>query len=164
MTRQRGHASQLRLRAEHGALTLAYVIIVPVFLAATMVIVQASAWYLARETAIAAARQGADVARTAHPPPGQGIAAAIIFASQAAPGFLLRPSASAAGSSAQTVRITVSGWVPSLVPGIVIKVREVVTAPVERFTAAGSGPAGVETGSAQPLGAPCRRWADGRDG
>jgi Flp pilus assembly protein TadG len=164
VTRQRRHASQLRLRAEQGALTLGYVIIVPVFLAATMVIVQASAWYLARETAIAAARQGADVARTAHPPPGQGVAAAIIFASQAAPGFLLRPSASAAGSSAQTVRITVSGWVPSLVPGMVIKVREAVTAPVERFTAAGPRPAGVKTGSAEALGAPGRRWADRRDG
>src|SRR5215472_1532934 len=89
------------LRSERGALTLGYVVIIPVFLAAIMVVVQASVWYLARETAIAAARQGADVARTAHPPPGQGAAAAIAFASQAAPGFLLRPSASAAGSSAQ---------------------------------------------------------------
>jgi Flp pilus assembly protein TadG len=164
VTRQRRHACQLGLRAEQGALTLGYVIIVPAFLAAIMVIVQASVWYLARETAIAAARQGADVARTAHPPPGQGIAAAIIFASQAAPGFLMRPSASAAGSSAQTVQITVSGRVPSLVPGMVITVREVVTAPVERFTAAGPRRAGVETGSAEPLGAPYRALAGGRDG
>jgi hypothetical protein len=132
------------MRSERGALTLGYVVIIPVFLAAIMVVVQASVWYLARETAIAAARQGADVARTAHPPPGQGAAAAIAFASRAAPGFLLRPAASAAGSSALTVRITVTGRVPSLVPGMVITVREVVTAPVERFTAAGlPGPNGV---------------------
>src|SRR6266849_5540053 len=131
------------LPSERGALTLGYVVIIPVFLAAIMVIVQASVWYLARETAIAAARQGADVARTAHPPPGQGAAAAMAFASNAAPGFLLRPAASAAGSSAQTVRITVTGRVPSLVPGMVITVREVVTAPVERFTAAGPRRAGL---------------------
>ncbi|MGN6791399.1 MAG: TadE/TadG family type IV pilus assembly protein [Streptosporangiaceae bacterium] len=124
------------LRSDDGALTLSYVIIIPIFLAGIMVIVQACVWYLARETAIGAARQGADVARTAHPPPGRGAAAAVVFAKQAAPGFLLEPSASAAGSSAATVRIRVTGRVPSLVPGMVLTVSEVVTAPVERFTAA----------------------------
>jgi Flp pilus assembly protein TadG len=135
------------LRREDGALTLSYIVIIPVFLAGIMVIVQACVWYLARETAIAAARQGADVARTAHPPPGSGAAAAVIFARKAAPGFLLGPSASAAGSSAVTVRITVTGRVPSLVPGMVIKVSEVVTAPVERFTAAGVVAAGDRHGA-----------------
>src|SRR5258707_12520136 len=79
-------------RADGGALTLSYVVIMPVFLAAILVIVQASMWYLARETAIAAARQGADVARTANPPPGRGVHAAVVFARQAAPGFLLAPT------------------------------------------------------------------------
>ena len=132
---QRSSASWLR--RDDGALTLSYVIIVPVFLAGIMVIAQACVWYLARETAISAARQGADVARTAHPPPGRGAQAAVAFARQAASGFLLGPSASAAGSSAATVRIRVSGRVPSLVPGMELTVSEVVTAPVERFTAAG---------------------------
>lgn len=124
-------------RGDDGALTLSYAVIMPVFLAAILVIVQACVWYLARETAIAAARQGADVARTAHPPPGRGVQAAVAFARRAAPGFLLGPTASAAGSSAATVTIRVSGRVPSLVPGMVLTVSEVVTAPVERFTAAG---------------------------
>ena len=124
-------------RGDGGALTLSYVVIMPVFLAAILVIVQACVWYLARETAIAAARQGADVARTAHPPPGRGVQAAVVFARQAAPGFLLGPTASSVGSSAATVTIRVSGRVRSLVPGMVITVSEVVTAPVERFTAAG---------------------------
>lgn len=131
------------LRRDDGALTLSYVIIIPVFLAGIMVIVQACVWYLAREAAIGAARQGADVARTAHPPPGRGAQAAVVFARQAAPGFLLAPAATAAGSSSATVRIRVTGRVPSLVPGMVLTVSEVVTAPVERFTAAGrdvSGP------------------------
>ena len=134
------------LRRDDGALTLSYIVLIPVFLAGIMMIVQACVWYLARETAIAAARQGADVARTAHPPPGSGAAAAVIFARKAAPGFLLGPSASAAGSSAVTVRITVTGRVPSLVPGMVIKVSEVVTAPVERFTAAGAQTPGSRHG------------------
>jgi Flp pilus assembly protein TadG len=164
VTSKHERAPRLGLRSEQGALTLGYVVVVPVFLAAIMVIVQASVWYLARETAIAAARQGADVARTAHPPPGQGTAAAIIFARQAAPGFLLWPSASAAGSSAQTVRITVSGRVPSLVPGMTITVREVVTAPVEQFAAAGPRRTRADVGLAGSLGAPHRWPAGGHDG
>ncbi len=118
-------------RGDDGALTLSYVLITPIFLTAILIIVQACVWY------IAAARQGADVARTAHPPPGRGTQAAVIFARQAAPGFLLAPTASSAGSSAATVTIRVTGRVPSLVPGMVIRVSEVVTAPVEGFTAAG---------------------------
>jgi Flp pilus assembly protein TadG len=118
-----------------GALTLSYAIIVPVFLAAIMVIVQLSVWYLARETALAAARQGADVARTADPPPGSGASAAVAFAQSAAPGFLLRPTATAS-STGTTVRVTVTGSAPSIVPGLPVKVTEVVTAPIERFVAA----------------------------
>jgi hypothetical protein len=140
------------MRGDDGALTLSYVVLIPVFLAGIMVIVQACVWYLARETAIAAARQGADVARTANPPPGSGAAAAVIFARKAAPGFLLGPTASAAGSTAATVRITVTGRVPTLVPGMVIKVSEVVTAPVERFTAAGTPAVPIRRGAGGPHG------------
>jgi TadE-like protein len=127
------------LLSDRGALTLSYVVVIPVFLASIMVIVQACVWYLARETAIAAARQGADIARTAHPPPGRGAAAAVAFARRAAPGFLLGPAATASGSSAATIRIVVTGRVPSLVPGLVLTVSETVTAPVERFTASDPG-------------------------
>jgi hypothetical protein len=126
-----------RKRRDGGALTLSYLIVIPVFLAGIMVIVQACVWYLARETAIGAARQGADVARTARQPPGQGVQAAVAFARNAAPGFLLQPAATAGLSSASTVRIRVTGRVPSLVPGMMLTVSEVVTAPIEHFTAAG---------------------------
>lgn len=134
----------MRCRGDDGALTLSYAVIIPVFLAAILVIVQACVWYLARETAIAAARWGADVARIAHPPPGAGTQAAVAFARRAAPGFLLGPAATAAGSSAATVRIRVSGRVPSLVPGMVIRVSEVVMAPIERFAAPGPRATGVD--------------------
>ena len=130
------------IQRERGALTLSYVVIMPAFLAAILVVAQACVWYLARETAIAAARQGADVARTAHPPPGRGVQAAVVFARRTAPGFLLDPTASATGSSAATVTIRVNGRVPTLVPGMALTVSEVVTAPVERFTAAGRPVAG----------------------
>jgi Flp pilus assembly protein TadG len=115
-------------------MTLSYVIIVPVFLAALMVIVQASMWYLARQAALAAARQGADAARVLHAPAGAGRAAALQFARTAASGYLLNPQATPQGSTATTVQITVSGKVPDLIPGMVISVSQVAQAPVEQFT------------------------------
>jgi Flp pilus assembly protein TadG len=123
-----------RGREDAGSLTLSYVIIVPVFLASLMVIVQASMWFLARQAALAAARQGADAARALHAPAGAGSRAALQFARSAASGYLLDPRASPRGSTATTVQVTVSGRVPNLVPGMVIHVSQVAQAPVERFT------------------------------
>jgi Flp pilus assembly protein TadG len=123
-----------RGRGDLGALTLSYVIIVPVFLAAVMVIVQTSLWYLARQAALAAARQGADTARERNAPLNAGPSAALEFARTSASGYLLGPTASTAGSSRATVEVTVTGQAPSLIPGIVIKVTQVARAPVEQFT------------------------------
>jgi Flp pilus assembly protein TadG len=126
--------SRLRGGGERGALILSYLIIVPVFMAALMVIVQGSLWYLAREAALAAARQGADAARVLHAPPGAGPRAALAFARSSASGFLLHPRAFGNGSTATTVQITVTGRVPSIVPGLPIAVTQVARVPVEQFT------------------------------
>jgi Flp pilus assembly protein TadG len=123
-----------RSRDDRGALTLSYVVIVPVFLVAVMVIAQASLWYLARQAALAAARQGADAARAQGATLDAGPRAALAFARQSASGYLLGPAATTAGSSPGTVEVTVSGHAPSLVPGVVINVRQVARAPVEQFT------------------------------
>ena len=69
-----------------------------------------------------------------HSTPAAGRSAATNFAQRSASGYLLGPSASTAGSSATTIVITVSGHVPSLVPGVPITVSQVAEAPVERFT------------------------------
>ena len=65
---------------------------------------------------------------------GAGPAAALTFAQTSASGYLLSPAASAGGSSATTIVVTVTGSVPSLVPGVPIRVSQVAQAPVERFT------------------------------
>jgi len=123
-----------RPRDDAGALTLSYVIIVPVFLLALMVVAQAAMWYLARSAALAAARQGVDAARVEGSSAGAGSAAALSFAQTSASGYLLGPRANDDGSSATTIVITVTGRVPSLVPGVPITVSQVAQAPVERFT------------------------------
>jgi Flp pilus assembly protein TadG len=121
-------------RPDSGALILGYVIIVPAFLLAMMVVTQAALWYLARSAALAAARQGVDAARVMHSTPAAGRSAARDFAQRSASGYLLGPSASTAGSTGTTIKITVSGHAPSLVPGLPIRISQVAEGPVERFT------------------------------
>lgn len=137
-TLSRGALLKRALSREAGALTLSYVLIVPVFLIGIMTVVQASIWFLARDSVLAAARHGADVARTSQSPPGSGAQAAISFATSSTSTFLSDVRASATVMNARsTVRVTVSARIPSLVPDLSIRVREVVTAPVERFVALG---------------------------
>jgi Flp pilus assembly protein TadG len=120
-------------RADTGALTLSYVAVLPFVFLVIMVAIQTSFWFLARDAALAAARQGADAARSLNAPRAAGPAAALAFARQAGQGYLDNPVASAAGSTSSTVSITVSGEVPSFVPGLVARVTETVQAPTEEF-------------------------------
>jgi hypothetical protein len=121
------------LGSDRGALTLSYVIVLPFVFGFLMVMIQTSFWYLAREAALAAARQGADAARVLNARPSAGPAAALAFAREAGRGYLEDPQATAAGSTGATVSITVSGRVPSLVPGLVVSVSETAQAPLEEF-------------------------------
>jgi Flp pilus assembly protein TadG len=122
-----------RWRQDDGALTLTYVIVLPCVLLFIMVLVQAAFWFLARDAALAAARQGADAGRAYGAEASAGRIAALAFARQAGDGYLLDPQASSAGSSGTTIAITVRGHVPSFVPGVVVRISETVQAPVEEF-------------------------------
>jgi hypothetical protein len=125
-------AAQVR-REDRGALTLGYVAALPFLFLFVMVIVQASFWFLAREAALAAARQGTDAARALGASQGAGTAAALAFARQVGRGYLDNPAASSVGSTARTVSVTVTGVAPSLVPGLTVAVSETVQAPAEKF-------------------------------
>jgi Flp pilus assembly protein TadG len=131
MRRCNGCAS--RWRDDRGALTLGYVAILPFVLAFIMVLIQASFWFLARNAALAAARQGVDAARTLNASRAAGPAAALAFARRAGAGYLEDPQATAMGSTATTVSITVTGHVPSFVPGLDVWVSETAQAPEEEF-------------------------------
>lgn len=112
---------------------LSYVAVLPFFFLFLMVIIQAAFWFLARDAALAAARQGADAARALNAPRSAGPAAALAFAQTAGAGYLQDPSVTTNGSSTTTVSITVSGHVPSFVPGLVMNVSETAQAPAEEF-------------------------------
>lgn len=123
-----------RLRGDdRGMLTLSYAAVLPFVFVFLMAAIQASFWFLARDAALAAARQGADAARVLGASPGAGPAAALAFARQAGRGYLDSPSASASAGSGATVSVTVSGHVPSFIPGLVVRVSETVQAPAEKF-------------------------------
>ena len=116
-----------------GALILSYVAVLPFVFLFLMVVIQAAFWFLARDTALAAARQGADAARALNAPRSAGPAAALAFVRAVGAGYLQDPRATASGSSGTTVSITVSGHVPSFVPGLVVSVSETAQAPADEF-------------------------------
>ena len=118
---------------DRGALILSYVAVLPFVFLFLMVVIQAAFWFLARDAALAAARQGADAARALNASRSAGPAAALAFARAAGPGYLQDPRATANGSSGATVSITVTGHVPSFVPGLVVNVSETAQAPAEVF-------------------------------
>jgi len=120
-------------RDDRGAQTLSYVVILPLVFLLIMAMIQASLWFLARSAALAAARRGADAARTFEASRVSGPAAALAFAHQVGQGYLADPQATAAGSTGTTISITVSGQVPSFMPGLVMDVSETVRAPAETF-------------------------------
>jgi Flp pilus assembly protein TadG len=119
-------------RGDSGALTLTYVVVLPFVFLFIMVVIQASFWFLAKDAALAAARQGADAARVLGSSAPAGRAAALAFARQAGHGYLLDPWASTVDSGG-TVAVTVTGRAPSFIPGLPIDVSETVQAPVEEF-------------------------------
>lgn len=121
-----------RPRTDGGALILGYVAVLPFVLLFLMVVMQAAFWFLARDAALAAARQGVDAARALNAPRSAGPAAALAFARIAGQGYLVDPLATAESSST-TVSVTVSGDVPSFVPGLDVSVSETAQGPVEEF-------------------------------
>jgi Flp pilus assembly protein TadG len=122
-----------QVRDDRGALTLSYVVLLPFVFVVVMTLIQASLWFLARNAALASARQGVDAARAFDASRAAGPAAALAFARQAGQGYLEEPQASEVGSTSTTISITVSGRVPSFVPNLVLSVSETAQGPVEGF-------------------------------
>jgi Flp pilus assembly protein TadG len=122
----------LRDSNDAGALTLSYVIVFPVILLVILVIVQASLYYVAHNLALAAARQGADVAREYNSTDGEGSAAALALISQDGSGMLAEARV-LASTTGTTVTVTVTGHAWSVLPGLPSSVSETVQEPVERF-------------------------------
>ncbi|MEV7617007.1 TadE family protein [Streptomyces sp. NPDC089799] len=111
-------------------------ILFPFVVLLTVAVVQAAMWAYARNIALTAAREGVAAARTYQAPEGAGAARARETLARIAGDSLAGSSVSTSGTTATTVRVTVSGTAPSLIPGISgLSVSQSASAPRERWTA-----------------------------
>ncbi|MGW7362931.1 TadE family protein [Streptomyces sp. NPDC054841] len=127
-----------RWREERGEASIQMAIVFPFVLLATVAVVQASMWFYARQIALTAAREGLSAARTYQATPAAGAARAREVLGRTAGDSLQGASVSTAGSSAERVRIEVSGTALSMIPGIPgLRITQSASGAVERWTVPG---------------------------
>jgi Flp pilus assembly protein TadG len=123
-----------RPRGEDGVTSLETAILFPAVLLLLLTIMQVALLYFARAAALAAAYAGATSGASYQSSPAAGAAAAEDFARSQAGDMLAGAHADPSGSSATTVRITVTGSALSLVPGLNLTVTQSAQEPIEEFT------------------------------
>ncbi|MDX3075883.1 pilus assembly protein [Streptomyces sp. MI02-7b] len=110
-------------------------IVFPFVILLTLAVVQAGMWFHARNIALAAAREGVTAARTYQSADADGAARAREVLDRIGGDSLRDPAVSTAGSGAESVRVTVTGTAPSLLPGIAgLRINQSAAAPREVWT------------------------------
>jgi len=132
-TRQRRRAILRRLRGDQGVASAEFAVLAVVILALTFIAIQVGFYYHARKVAQSAARHGVEAARAQGATPADGISQARDFLNRYGDS-VQGPHVSTTGSTAQTIRITITGHVATLVPGLELDVTQHAQAPVERWT------------------------------
>lgn len=141
----------VRANRESGVSAIEFVFLTPVLFLLIFATVQFAMFFFARHVAIAAAQEGARVARAEAGNPAENWSAdaktkAVDWINQLAPSLLDdncnndpttacvgTGSAGAPGADGWTVSVTVTANVPSLIPGVHMTVTETSTGPVEQF-------------------------------
>lgn len=127
-----------RWRDDRGDASIQMAIVYPFILLATIAVIQASMWYYARSIALTAAREGVSAARAYQASSADGTAKAQQVLARSAGDSLLGYTVSTAGSTAQRVRIEVSGTTQSMIPGMGgLRVSQSASGAVERWTVPG---------------------------
>ncbi|MFI0742348.1 TadE/TadG family type IV pilus assembly protein [Streptomyces sp. NPDC021100] len=123
----------LARRGDRGSGSIELAVLAVVALLLTFTAVQAGLYFHARRVAQSAARHGVDAGRQTGATPADGVTQAEQFLNRfgnSVRGHLV----SSDGSSAEQIRITVTGHVATLVPGLELTVRQHADAPVERWS------------------------------
>ncbi|CAM5693530.1 TadE/TadG family type IV pilus assembly protein [Streptomyces chartreusis] len=129
-----------RWHDDRGDASLQMAIVYPFVLLATIAVIQASMWYYARSIALTAAREGLAAARAYQASPSDGTARAQEVLRRSAGDSLLAYSVSTAGSTAERVRVQVTGTAQSMIPGMAgLQVSQSASGPVERWTLVSGG-------------------------
>jgi len=128
-----------RARRERGSITLEVAVVIPAMLVLMFVVVQGAVVAYALSVVESAASAGVTSGRSADAGSGAGVARARAALADRGGGALRDVSVSDAGSTSDTVRITVSGRSVSVIPGLPgLAVRGSAHAPRERFTLPGA--------------------------
>lgn len=121
-----------RLHADHGVVTLEGAVLAPVIIFATMVIVQAAAYFMANTSATNAAQIAVESARVQGAADADGVTAGRRYLSGVS---AMEDADLRVSRSATTVTATVTASAPSIVPLVPMPdVRAEINAPVERVT------------------------------
>ncbi len=135
MTPDREPVGRLRTLAsrERGSVTVEAVILFPLALLLIFGAIQGGLYYYARSIAMASAEQGLQTARTEKGTAAAGGASAQQFLTGASKGLLTATGVNPT-RTANTASVTVTGQVPSLVPGLTLTVSQTASGSVERVT------------------------------
>ena len=135
--------SARRLLGDRGSSAIELAILAPVLLILSMLAVQWTLWFQARQVALNAAQAGARIARAQQPGwPGQSVSGALSFYNQVGTKLLGGPAASVnpSGGRPSQVFVTVTGTVPTLIPLIpALRVTQTAGGAVECFRPAQTG-------------------------
>jgi Flp pilus assembly protein TadG len=126
--------------AERGSSTVELVLLTPVLMVAVFLIIQTALYLHARQVLLAAAQQGARLARTA---PAISSAdherirqSTLGYIHQLGPRLVSAPTVTIGqdtAAAAPTVTVTVTGRAPSILPGLHLTIREHATGDLEQF-------------------------------
>lgn len=145
--RQHGGARRRRdADRESGVSAIEFVLLTPLLFFLIFATVQFALYFFARHVAIAAAQEGARVARAEAANPaeattwrGDAVAEAKVWINRLAPSLLpdalvpLPTQSGTPGANGWTVSVSVTATVPSLFPWANLTVTETSTGPVEQF-------------------------------
>lgn len=136
-TRGRMHARwqavRARARTDRGAGSVELAVLAVVVLMLVFTAIQVGLYYHARKVAQSAARHGVEAGRQIGAGPGDGVTQAEAFLTRFG-NSVRSPQVSAAGTNAERIRITVTGHVATLVPGLQLRVSQYADAPAERWS------------------------------
>ncbi|MFI6688394.1 TadE/TadG family type IV pilus assembly protein [Streptomyces sp. NPDC050485] len=131
--RRRSRALTERSARDRGAVSLEMLIVFPAVLLVILLVVHVGLWWHARNVALSAAQLGVESARVRGASAGTGTAEARDFLARAGGSI---SNASVTGSKGATVRIHVTGYVDTMIPGLRLRIDQHADAAAERITEA----------------------------
>lgn len=124
---------RIRRREDDGVGSLELAVLALVVLMLAFTTIQVGFYYHARKVAQSAARQGVDAGREFGAGEADGVAQAQEFLARYG-ASVMGAQVSSSGSTAEEIRITVTGDVATLVPGFTLHVTQHADGPIERWT------------------------------